>query len=687
MSDIIEGYTYDIFISYRQKDNKYDGWVTEFVNNLKRELEATFKEEISVYFDINPQDCLLENHDVDASLKEKLKCLIFIPIISRTYCDPKSFAWEHEFRAFVEQASDDQFGLKIKLPDGNVASRVLPVRIHDLDNTDINECEAVLGGALRGINFIYNEPGVNRPLTPYDDEKTNINKARYRNQINKVALATKEIISGLKKEPGGIVSGRKENLFIEEKLLLREKSIIVLPFENISPEPEQDFFSDGLTEEIITDLSHINDLLVISRGSAMTFKGTGDTLKEIAEKVNVRYVLEGSVRKAGNDLRITAQLIDGRTDTHIWAEKYEETLDNVFRVQEKISRMITDSLQIKLSDQEQNKLRDHSAGDLVASECWFRAKQEIQHYTPESFERANAILEAGLKENKDSELLLWGLGYLNWFYVNMGIHLNDVYLQKAEDYVGRIFNINRESSSGYHLQGLIAYKRGDTKKSIYYTKKALEIEPNNPEALDHLIWMYADTGKTLKSQGLIERLLVIDPLTSHNHWAKGFTLLTEGRFEESLPAFKRAYDLDPENIVWKVFYAYAVLMDHKTEAALEIITPLEESRVDDLFVYIIIFIKNAFLRDHTKTLQSLKDELIKLAEWDEICSLWLAQSFAMIGENEKALNWIEYAVLNRGFINYPFLAEYDHTLENIRDEKRFKRLMEKVKSEYENFDG
>ena len=144
---------------------------------------------------------LLETHDVDASLKEKLKCLVFIPIISRTYCDPKSFAWEHEFKAFVEQASQDQFGLKVKLPNGNVASRVLPVRIHDLDNDDIKLCESVLGGVLRGVEFIYKESGFNRPLKPDDDEKINLNKTNYRNQITKVALAIKEIISGLKTEP------------------------------------------------------------------------------------------------------------------------------------------------------------------------------------------------------------------------------------------------------------------------------------------------------------------------------------------------------------------------------------------------------------------------------------------------------------------------------------------------------
>ena len=198
MGSIIQGFEYDIFISYRQKDNKLGGWVTDFVQNLKGELESTFKEEVSVYFDTNPHDGLLETHDVDASLKEKLKCLVFIPIISRTYCDTKSFAWEHEFRAFVDLASHDRYGLKIRLPYGNVSNRVLPVRIHDLDREDISLCETVLGSTLRGVEFIYKEPGVNRSLSPKDDERKNLNGTIYRNQINKVALAAREIIQAMK---------------------------------------------------------------------------------------------------------------------------------------------------------------------------------------------------------------------------------------------------------------------------------------------------------------------------------------------------------------------------------------------------------------------------------------------------------------------------------------------------------
>src|SRR5664279_1666254 len=202
MASIIPSYEYDIFISYRQKDNKYDGWVTEFVNNLRKELEATFKEDLSIYTDENPQDGLLETHNVNKSLEGKLKCLVFIPIISQTYCDTKSFAWTHEFCAFNKLAKEDQFGRDIKISNGNVASRILPVKIHDLDPEDKRLLENELGGVLRAVEFIYKEAGVNRPLKPSDNKNDNQNKTDYRNQVNKVANAVKEIIGSLKKPAG-----------------------------------------------------------------------------------------------------------------------------------------------------------------------------------------------------------------------------------------------------------------------------------------------------------------------------------------------------------------------------------------------------------------------------------------------------------------------------------------------------
>jgi len=194
MPSIIPGYEYDIFISYRQNDNKRDGWVTEFINTLQDELDATLKEKVNIYFDENPHDGLLETHQVDASLAKKLKCLVFIPIISQTYCDENCFAWEHEFMPFIKMAKEDELGMNVTLSNGNVTSRVLPVKIHDLDAEDHHTLEAVLDGPLRSIDFIYGVAGVNRPLRANEDDPgANLNKTYYRDQINKVANALKDI--------------------------------------------------------------------------------------------------------------------------------------------------------------------------------------------------------------------------------------------------------------------------------------------------------------------------------------------------------------------------------------------------------------------------------------------------------------------------------------------------------------
>ena len=136
---------------------------------------------------------------VDDTIASKIKALIFIPIVSQTYCDIKGFAWNNEFLLFNKAASNDQFGREILLPNGNVASRILPVRIHEIDREDVGLLENVLQGVLRSIDFIYHAQGVNRPLRPKDDDlHDNLNNTIYRNQINKVANAIKEIITGIK---------------------------------------------------------------------------------------------------------------------------------------------------------------------------------------------------------------------------------------------------------------------------------------------------------------------------------------------------------------------------------------------------------------------------------------------------------------------------------------------------------
>ncbi|TVR28727.1 MAG: hypothetical protein EA390_11330, partial [Balneolaceae bacterium] len=157
------------------------------------------KDKLTIYFDKNPSEGLSDNHVVDQSIREKIKSLIFIPIISQTYCDTSSFAWKEEFKVFKSNSQTDRFGRTIQLPNGNYTSRILPIKIHDIELTDLKLLESELDGTLRSIDFIYREAGVNRPLRPVDDElQTQYGKTLYRNQINKLAYAIKEIIQGIK---------------------------------------------------------------------------------------------------------------------------------------------------------------------------------------------------------------------------------------------------------------------------------------------------------------------------------------------------------------------------------------------------------------------------------------------------------------------------------------------------------
>jgi hypothetical protein len=159
---------------------------------------------LSIFFDKNPHEGLQETHHVDQSINSKIKSLIFIPIISQTYCDTSSFAWNQEFKVFKSESEKDPIGRMVKLPNGNVGSRIIPVKIHEIEVDDTRLLESELNGVLRSIDFIYRDAGVNRPLRPVDDELGGaVTKILYRNQINKLANAIKEIIQGIKLKERG----------------------------------------------------------------------------------------------------------------------------------------------------------------------------------------------------------------------------------------------------------------------------------------------------------------------------------------------------------------------------------------------------------------------------------------------------------------------------------------------------
>ena len=466
MPSILPGYEYDIFISYRQNDNQ-DGWVTRFVEGLQNELKATLKNEVSIYFDENPHDGLLETHQVDASLAKKLKCLVFIPIVSQTYCDETSFAWEHEFMPFIEMAKQDELGMNITLSNGNVVSRVLPVKIHDLDDEDKYAIEAVLDGPLRSIDFIYQEPGVNRPLTQGDSETNNQDKTLYKNQINKVANSLKDIgLSILKqsdsKIPAPIAASvppanetkpkskskalyaiigvllilatvyflynnqKREDVKTEEI----DKSIAVLPFVNMSDDPDQVYFSDGIMEAILNHLTKIKDLKVISRTSMMQYRDTEKTIPQIAQELGVAYILEGGVQRYQDKVRIQAQLIEANTAKIVWSEKYDREFTDIFTIQSEVAQRIAKILETRIDPEVIEQIESQPTENLEAYNLYLEASFILQedYFEQNDYLKGYEMLDRVIKMDPDFAMAYTRMAQ---YWILMGSYTGSVEREKV----------------------------------------------------------------------------------------------------------------------------------------------------------------------------------------------------------------------------------------------------------------
>jgi serine/threonine-protein kinase len=608
MASIILGYEYDIFISYRQKDNKYDGWVTEFVDNIKRELEATFKEDVSVYFDINSHDGLLETHDVNASLKEKLKCLVFIPIISHTYCDSKCFAWEHEFKAFIELATKDQFGLKVKLPGGNVANRVLPVQIHEIAADDKAHIERELGGLLRPIEFIYKEPGVNKPLTSEDDEKKNLNNTKYRIQINKVANAIKEIIEGLKAEP--FVSVKEINQRIEplegvrkeserKKLITTsmfhqkskkrliillsvffciigahailkfissrkqtqdltnlEKTIAVLPFRNLSNDTTQLPFCDGFMEDILNNLQKVKSFTVRPRTSSYQYKDTKKSTAIIGKELNVNYLVGGSVGREGNNLKIRVELSDSKADKQMWSNDYPCEMNQLLSVQSEIAKKIATELKAELTPEEIKKIEKRPTKNPEAYNYYLQGNYYLWRGSGSGDDRtAIELYEKAIGLDPGFALAYTGIARCwieeYWTYQD---HSENI-LDKSKQEIDKAFEIDPDLPEA-HLALGIYYYWGYLKypEALKQFELVLKYQPKNTDATYWSAAVHRRAGNWEMAKSEYEKAVELNPGRSDIAFNAGTTFELLRDYSKAEGYYNRIIMIQPD-----LGYPYAYL--------------------------------------------------------------------------------------------------------------------------------
>ena len=642
MAALLSEFEYDIFLSYRQNDNKYDGWVTTFVENLQKELEATIKVSISVYFDENPHDGLLDTHQVDESLATKLKCLIFIPIVSQTYCDTNSFAWQHEFMVFKKMASEDSLGMFIKLANGNVCSRVLPIKIHSIDTADQNLLENELGGTLRSIDFIHQAPGVNRPLdSKRDDQYRDDTKIIYRDQINKVANSIKEILIGIKSSQeteakvesanvlekgevaeeekfsfklfgksilrrnipqvalvyiafsiiiqriigslvayniipssvmspiiiiliiGGLIAislawtfefgpeglirtaswesrlnpfpGYKRkpftgvvtisalalillfqtlyfsyfpSWFAPNNSYLKSKTVAVMPFKNLSEGNANEYFIDGLTTDITTQLSKISDLIVIDSRSTIKYKADTTSNKQIGKDLGVSVILKGTYRREGDKIKVTGQLIDIHSSQILWAQDFNRTWNDLLAIQSEIPLIIASFMDAKLSDREKISIEKEPTSSMTAYDHYSKGRSYYKNYEEALNDSAIMEFKAAIKLDSNYTLAWAGLGdAYSQMYIRFAkpITWNDSSMKAAT----KAIHLDPNSAEATKALANACYSDKQFQRGFELLQKSVSLNPNYAPAVANLgtgYWLRGELYQSLIWQLQSDRL-------------------------------------------------------------------------------------------------------------------------------------------------------------------------------------
>jgi non-specific serine/threonine protein kinase len=448
---------------------------------------------------------------------------------------------------------------------------------------------------------------------------------------------------------------------------ISRRSIVVLPFVNLTE--GDDYFADGLMDEIITDLSSVRALRVISRTSSMRLKGSAEQLSEIASSLGVQYLLEGSVRRNGPSLRVTTKLIDIASDSAVWAHKYSGTNEDVFTIQESISRGIVDALHLVLSPRESERLVARPLDDIRAYESYLKAKREMLTFTKEGLDRALAFLESSERLVGENILLLSATGHVYWQYVNAGIDNNPVYLEKARAAAERILALAPESEHGHRLLGLV---------------QVHEIDPNDPDTLVWLCVFCGNTGKSAAARPWAERLKLIDPLTPLFQVIPAMLAAMEGRFKEAIEAFAPQYAGNLDNPGVRLMYGQTLALGGRVDEALPIFDALVRDLPDSPFAQLAGFYACAFRGNREAARASVTPEVQAVLGSDPQYSWFLAECYAVIDDRHCALEWLDRAA-SRGFINYPLLAERDPLLEPLRGEPAFQELIAGVKRQWESF--
>ncbi len=448
------------------------------------------------------------------------------------------------------------------------------------------------------------------------------------------------------------------------------KKIAVLPFMNMSKDPNDEYFSDGIMEDILTELVKISDLKVISRTTMMRYKNTNKTLSEISEELNSDVVLEGSVRRDSNNLRITVQLIDSKTDEHIWADTYDEKPERVFIIQSKIALKIASTLQAELSADEKTRIENSKVYNPEVYNLILKGRYFVNKLDSLSVVKAIELFSKALAIDPENASVLSFLANAYIVQTEMGyINLEDGY-SKARNLVTKALDIDDDLAVPHTVLGMIkvAYDwdwRGAEKEF----QKAIKIEPGNTSTLNQMGQLARTFGNIDEAIILMQRTIELEPVDIINYLYLAHFQMYANRLDDAVGTIKKGLELNPHFPYLHYILGCTYMLKKEPDKAL---IEINKEPVEAYRFYLLPMLYNDLGR-YKEADSTLKD---CIAKYKDIGSYNIAEIFAYNGRIDLAFVWLEKAYESRdGSLPY---IKGDPFLKNIVNDPRYNSFLEKM---------
>ena len=433
------------------------------------------------------------------------------------------------------------------------------------------------------------------------------------------------------------------------------RSIAVLPFENMTKQPGSDYFSDGITEDIISALSEINGLRVIARTSILQYKGTNKTVVEIAKEVNVNTILEGSVRRIDNNVRVVAQLIDIETDDHLWANTYDRKLDDIFEVQSDIALNIANALEAELSTELTAELTSSSTQNSQAYENYLKGKEQYYTYTEEGFRKAVKYYNSALELDPNYALAYAELAgaYAQLYNTTKEVTFKDIGFKSVE----KALSINLDLAEAYKARGVLNAYTGQGIKALEDYLKAVNLKPGYSDVIANIGYRYFAFGDLSECYNWQKKAHALNPNHRFNAWYHSIPLFIMNENESAIEILNNDLEKIKDSFEMRaiLFYFHANNGDYKK--AKSMLDELSKVRSDDKRIFELRGLYHLMQGEHEEGVR-----MMALASYPtEYSQLLLAQAYFKLkdkNKGEEILKNIEKAsqeLVDRGSPSYhPF---------------------------------